>query len=296
METNRRNSARRKSFLFRCLLVFAFLAAFFWWSNHSLQVTRWEAVFPDLPEGFDDCRIVVLSDLHGAEFGEHNARLFQTVAKLNPEFIFFLGDLEDQRRGSVEGYAEEIADGLSAIAPVYYITGNHEWAIGSVPRLKERLSEHGMTVLSNAFVPLERDGDSILLAGIDDPNGYAGQKSPEELAAEIQSAYGDCFWFLLAHRNNLFPTSYYRLGADLTVRRVFLAKFLTNVENVLLGTLWSAIMTGKAWMVLAPARALKNLVMFPIQSLLLCALFAALLPALRRAKLIPYETAARLRL
>ena len=213
----RRNSAKRKSFLLRFLLALAFLAAFFWWSNHSLQVTRWEAVFPDLPEGFDDCRIVVLSDLHGAEFGEHNARLFQAVAKLKPEFIFFLGDLEDRYRGSVEGYAEEIADGLSAIAPTYYITGNHEWAIGSVPRLKERLSEHGMTVLSNAFVTLQRNGDSILLAGIDDPNGYAGQKSPEELAAEIQSAYGDCFWFLLAHRNNLFPTSYYRLGADLTL-------------------------------------------------------------------------------
>ena len=92
----------------------------------------------------------------------------------------------------------------------------------------------------------------------------------------------------------LYALFFYR--TDLTVWRVFLAKFLTNVENVLLGTLWSAIMTGKAWMVLAPARALKNLVMFPIQSLLLCALFAALLPALRRAKLIPYETAARLRL
>ena len=33
-----------------------------------------------------------------------------------------------------------------------------------------------MTYLSNTFVPLERNGDTITLAGIDDPNGYAGQK------------------------------------------------------------------------------------------------------------------------
>ena len=63
------------------LLLFAVLAAAFTlWGNISLQVTRFDPVFTDLPTGFDGCRIVVLSDLHGATFGEENADLFSAIA------------------------------------------------------------------------------------------------------------------------------------------------------------------------------------------------------------------------
>lgn len=78
--------------------------------------------------------------------------------------------------------------------------------------------------------------------------------------------------------------------ANLTLKRVFLAKLLTNIENVALGTLWSAILTGRAYMVIAPARAVKNLIALPFQTLVLCLLFALLLPALKHYGLVPRET------
>ncbi|WP_418726215.1 metallophosphoesterase [Dysosmobacter sp.] len=205
----------------RRLAVLAALAAalvlFARWENTSLEVDRFDPAFSDLPAGFDGCRIVVLSDLHGAEFGEDNADLFETVAEQAPEYIFYLGDLEDKYRGPEPGFAETVAAGLSAIAPTYYVTGNHEWAIGDVPELKERLEVQGVTVLSNSFVTLERNGDTVVLAGIDDPNGYADQKPPETVAAEVYAACGDPFWMLLAHRNDHFETQYSLLGADLVL-------------------------------------------------------------------------------
>ena len=127
------------------------------------------------------------------------------------------GDLEDHYRGPAEGYAETVAAGLTAIAPTYYVTGNHEWAIGDVPALKERLTSCGVTVLSNQFLTLEQNGDTLVLAGIDDPNGYADQKTPEELATEVYAAQGDPFWLLLAHRNDHFASRYSLLGADLVL-------------------------------------------------------------------------------
>ncbi|MCI6054851.1 metallophosphoesterase [Dysosmobacter sp.] len=205
----------------RRLAVLAALAAalvlFARWENTSLEVDRFDPAFSDLPAGFDGCRIVVLSDLHGAEFGEDNADLFETVAEQAPEYIFYLGDLEDKYRGPEPGFAETVAAGLSAIAPTYYVTGNHEWAIGNVPELKERLEAQGVTVLSNSFVTLERNGDTVVLAGIDDPNGYADQKPPETVAAEVYAACGDPFWMLLAHRNDHFEAQYSLLGADLVL-------------------------------------------------------------------------------
>ena len=178
-----------------------------------------------MPERYSFCssrirrphRFVFLSDLHEVEFGKDNQRLLEAVRKADPDYIFLVGDLLDATREVPADYAARTADSLTAIAPTYYVTGNHEWGIGDVPELKETLTAHGVTVLSNQFTTLERNGDTLVLAGIDDPNGYADQKTPEELAAEVYAAYGDPFWVLLAHRNNLFTPQYSLLGADLVV-------------------------------------------------------------------------------
>ena len=213
-KASRKHAPRR---FFQFLILFLLFAVFFHWSNHSLQTTHCDIALPDLPAGFDGTRITVLSDTHGAVFGKDNERFFTAVSNSQPEYIFLLGDLEDCYRGPTPGYAESIAAGLSAIAPTYYVTGNHEWAIGHVPDLKKRLQANGIHVLSNEFIPLERNGDTMFLAGIDDPNGYADQKTPEQLAAELYAACGDSFWMLLAHRNNRFESQYSLLGADLVL-------------------------------------------------------------------------------
>ena len=199
------------------LTALALCALLLLWSNRSLQIERFALADPDLPEGFDGAVIVQLSDLHCAQFGEGNRGLLSAVAAETPDYIFLTGDLVDQKKPMPEGYVETLAAGLSAIAPTYFVTGNHEWARGDVPELKNTLADGGVTVLSNQFVPLERGGDVILLAGIDDPNGYADQKTPEELAGEIAAAGEDPYWMLLAHRNTLFAEVYSRLGADLTL-------------------------------------------------------------------------------
>jgi len=216
MARHSRPRRRRRTAL--ALLVLAVLAALFLrWDNTALQVTEFSPAFSDLPQGFDGCRIVVLGDLHSTFFGEENKTLLEAVQAQEPEYIFLVGDLLDAFREIPEGYAAQTAAGLAAIAPTYYVTGNHEWAIGGVPELKGLLEAQGVTVLSNESVTLGRNGDTVVLAGIDDPNGYADQKSPETVAAEVYAQYGDPFWLLLAHRNNYFPDQYSLLGADLVV-------------------------------------------------------------------------------
>ena len=82
--------------------------------------------------------------------------------------------------------------------------------------------------------------------------------------------------------------------AKLTVRRVFLAKLLTNLQNVVLGSLWSAILYGKAWSVMAVGSFWKNLIMLPFQTLMLVVLIGALLPILRRTGLVDRSTPAKI--
>lgn len=55
----------------------------------------------------------------------------------------------------------------------------------------------------------------------------------------------------------------------ITFARVLIAEFTVSlICNVLLGTLWLSIMYGKGFMVLAPMRAYKNLIMWPVNAVI----------------------------
>lgn len=217
MATHRRRRRRRVPRIIPFLLLAICGVLFFRWSNRSLQIEAFTYASPRLPEGFDGCTIVQLSDLHGASFGEDNAELIAAVAAQDPDLIFLTGDIQDRYRKTPASYTAAIGRAMAGIAPTYFVTGNHEWAFPDVRELKRALKDAGVTVLTNEFVALERNGGVIFLAGIDDPNGFADQKSPEALAEEVKAAAGGGFWMLLAHRNNYFEKQYSSLGADLVI-------------------------------------------------------------------------------
>lgn len=199
---NRRRPRSRLHAVMRCGLL-ALLVLFVYWDNTALRTDSLTYTSTALPTEFDGLRIVQLSDLHNREFGKNNQRLYAAVEQAAPDLIFLTGDLVDEYAEAPIPYAKAVGKALSAIAPTYYVTGNHEWAHGNaaVEELKTVLRESGVTVLSNQFVPLERNGQTIFIAGIDDPNGYADQTTPEELAAKLYAQQEDPFWLLLAHRN-----------------------------------------------------------------------------------------------
>jgi len=170
---------------------------FFLWQQNGLQVETVEVVDPNLPKAFDGLRVVQLSDLHGKEFGPGNTNLLAEIEALNPDLIAITGDVIDQAK-QLE-ILPSLAQGLVKIAPTYYVTGNHEWAVGHVRELKDLLAAYGVTVLSNQYVLWEKDGQTLAVAGIDDPNGLAGQKTGPQLRAEITADYT----LLLAHRDTV---------------------------------------------------------------------------------------------
>lgn len=70
-------------------------------------------------------RVIQISDLHKASFGKNNERLFERVRALKPDIIICTGDIVNSATDDVE-YAVSLANGLSKIAPSYYIYGNNE--------------------------------------------------------------------------------------------------------------------------------------------------------------------------
>ena len=208
---------KQKRRLLAAVLLLAVVLGGLWWGNTSIETEEFAFASAALPADFNGLRAAVLTDLHGAEFGKENEKLIAAVQEQSPDAIFLVGDLVDENTKDAQDYAASLGAALSDLAPTYYVTGNHEWARGTeeTERIKTALTGSGVTVLSNEFVPVERGEDAIVIAGTDDPNGYADQKTPETLRSEVQSAKGDCFSILLSHRDSV---EYYdELGFSLTL-------------------------------------------------------------------------------
>jgi len=202
-----RRKKRRWPLVLPLLLCLA--ALFFWWSQNAILPQTVPIQSAALPAAFDGLRIVSLSDLHGKEFGPGNEKLLAEVAALKPDLIAITGDLIE-REEDLE-MVPALARGLSDIAPTYYVTGNHEWAVRRVNDLKALLTGNGVRVLSNEYELWEKDGAVLAVAGVDDPNGPPSQKTGPELREEIRADYT----ILLSHRDTV--EAYESWGYDLVL-------------------------------------------------------------------------------
>lgn len=187
------------------LVLTALLAAgFLLWGNCSLQTTETALVSPALPPAFDGLRIVELADLHGRVFGRGSRRLLAAVRRAEPDLICIVGDLFDEHTDLA--MLPPLLRGLCAIAPVYYVTGNHEWRVPGLRGILAQMRACGVTVLQDDWRVLRRGEDALIVAGTDDPCGPAERKTPAELIADIRAEAGEAaFLLLLAHRNDQLP-------------------------------------------------------------------------------------------
>lgn len=170
------------------------------WCSAQFHKEDWEVASDRIPQAFDGFRITLLTDIHGAAFGKDGEMLLQAVKASNPDILAISGDLVDRHGRNPEALCPMLK-GLCAIAPTYYVTGNHEWDRDDTEDLLTMIADCGVTVLRGKWLNLERNGQTVVLAGIDDPNGYKDQTTPKELTDSIRQT-GDPYTVMLAHRNN----------------------------------------------------------------------------------------------
>lgn len=190
------------------------IAVLWYDSNFRLVTTRYDIVSSSIPSSFDGYTIVQVSDVHGREYGKDNEDLVRLIADQMPDIIAITGDLID-RYPDLES-AGTLAAQLVEIAPVYYVSGNHEWDSGKTGELFAILEASGVHIMYDEHVLLERSGESIILAGVQDPNSWGIRQTPTELMDAISEYYPDAYKMLLAHRND-YAELYPDLKTDLVL-------------------------------------------------------------------------------
>ncbi|MBB4907519.1 metallophosphoesterase [Actinophytocola algeriensis] len=166
------------------------------------RVRRTEVTIPRLGQGLDGTTVVVLADTHYGPINRTrwSAGTAAAVNALAPDIVCHAGDIAD---GTVSQRLSQAAP-LGTITARYvrvYVTGNHEY-FGEAQEWLDHMASLGWEALHNRHVVVERGGDRLVLAGIDDvtakSSGLAGHGA--QLDAALAGAPQDAPVLLVAHQ------------------------------------------------------------------------------------------------
>lgn len=212
-----------KSSVLLCSICIFFIMLVIWtvWDNTALMVSTVSISSSRIPSAFSEFQIAQVSDLHNAEFGEDNSKLLQMIARNTPDIIVITGDMVDAHCPDLD-IALDFVKKAVQIAPVYYVTGNHESSLPQYDKLRIGLEMIGAVVLEDIKIELERKGEKITLIGMSDPD-FTGKgdmlgEIPAMVAAKLNTliANENEYTILLSHRPELFEV-YVSCGADLVL-------------------------------------------------------------------------------
>ena len=193
-------------------------------ARHNLSVEEYSVHLPRLPDSFRGMRIVQICDVHYIEFTESFflRKVVSRVNSLQPDLVVLIGDFvtygplrwprEEAHKRFALRHMGECASILSAIrCPLRYATlGNHDMMVGGRYVYGDLVS-HGLPVLRNSAVSLERDGRRLWLVGLG--SACARDAKPDQAIPPSALRDNDAM-IVLAHEPDILP-QVARYNADL---------------------------------------------------------------------------------
>ncbi|WP_208560370.1 metallophosphoesterase [Marinilactibacillus kalidii] len=199
----------KKHTIFSSLLVFILLLiGWITWDNKHIETTVYNIEDTKIPASLNGFTIAQVSDLHNKDWGD---QLIDRLTEAKPDLIVVTGDLIDSRKTDLPTAITFINE-ASTIAPIYYVTGNHEARIAEYEELIESTSD-SVILLDNQQTVLEAGNDDVRLIGLQDPSFPTADT--ETHLQHLTDDY-DGYTLLLSHRPELFET-YERYHIDLVL-------------------------------------------------------------------------------
>jgi predicted MPP superfamily phosphohydrolase len=134
----------------------------------DIRVNRHDVPLAALPRAFDGFTILQVSDVHVDMHDEYLDVLIERVRAIDYDLCVLTGDFRYRTYGPWEAAVAGIEEVRKYLKdPIYAVLGNHD-TIRMVPRFEAA----GVRMLLNESVQIERDGEALYLAGVDDAHYY----------------------------------------------------------------------------------------------------------------------------
>lgn len=191
--------------------------------GNRFRVVRQEFVVPNLKQ---DCKFVLISDLHNKVYGNNNESVIAAVKSINPDFVVIAGDLVTSKVKESMDAGINLVNALSKDFPIYYGLGNHENKIKTRDYFGDKY-EQLIKALSNQNVYVLENQNSIIpkynicITGLNlDLNYFAHfrlRKMHKDYLTSVIGKSDDKYCnILIAHNPDYFP-EYAMWGADLVL-------------------------------------------------------------------------------
>lgn len=207
---------RKRTYVFLVLGILLFTGTY-----NALTVQTYD-VTSDKLKSDQSLRIVLLSDLHSASYGYKQSILIDKVRAQKPDLIALPGDLLDRFRSPDPAF--NLIEGLVGVAPMYFVTGNHEIDDSADfvrHDVKDVFRSYGVTVLENESETVTINGIELVIGGLEDPLRTYTENIYGDWEATASASLGnvdteDTFSLLLSHRAEHIDT-YAALPFDLVL-------------------------------------------------------------------------------
>lgn len=165
-----------------------------------VEVSQVEIPLLSLPSAFDGFRIVQISDIHIGGWMDRNRleHIVELVLEQKPDLVVATGDYVIGHAWSFEldKAANDFVEVMAPLTQAYKVIGvmgNHDhWT--DAARSRDMLARAGVLELKNDFHVLEKNGDALYVAGVDDI--YVGADRLDELLVKLPTGVPT---ILLAH-------------------------------------------------------------------------------------------------
>jgi predicted MPP superfamily phosphohydrolase len=192
-----------------------------WGYAEAMRVPRTRRVdvtIPRLGPGLDGLRVALITDTHYGPIDRTrwSAAVTDRINELDADIVCHVGDIADGTVQVREVQAMPLAAVRAKLARVY-VTGNHEY-IYEAQEWLDYMEGIGWEALHNRHVVVERGGDKLIVAGVDDATakGSGDVGHGAHLAAALDGAYPEAPVLLLAHQPKQI-TRAVEAGVDLQV-------------------------------------------------------------------------------
>lgn len=174
----------------------------------SPVLTRHTFSFAGLPKAFDGLRILHLSDFHFGYDPDIAGRVCRLVGDQEVDLCLMTGDFRFNHWAPCRTVYDGVRTLLAHFRPrlgSHAILGNNDWSEFAV-----RFRALGLNTLVNAHCQLELDGESVWLAGVDDPHEFRCNS----LYHAVKGIPEGAFTVLMAHSPEIIREAEKR-GVDL---------------------------------------------------------------------------------
>lgn len=177
--------------------------------KYAYRVIKHQLFFTDLPQAFDGFTITQISDVHAGSFANPKAvqKGIDLINAQQSDLFVFTGDLVNNKAEEIEPWIGHFSQ-IKAPFGQFSVLGNHDYGdyvkwesqeakTQNLQQLKLQHQNLGFRLLLDEHIELQKDGETMVLAGIENWGIGFGERG--DLKKALQNVSDEEFKILLSH-------------------------------------------------------------------------------------------------